>query len=171
MNKVSLNIDPGQLVVVIGDHGSGKSSLLKLLAKLSSPTSGSIIIDDQEVGNYDIHQLRSSMAIFTKDDEIYPVSLHENVLMGLPRPTEKQKADRDLVDQAVRLGGAYDLFQKQGYATTVNPPGIVGLSFQGYGNGHIGEKAKAALDKHTAQRKPIIIPDSEKQKLVACVIL
>jgi ABC-type multidrug transport system fused ATPase/permease subunit len=171
INKVSLDIKPGQLVVIVGDNGSGKSSLLKLITKLVCPTSGNVKIDGKDIETYDLNRLRRSIAFLSQHEEIYPVSLAENVLMGVPNLTEKHAECRGLVDEATRLGGAYDLVQKLGYEKVVNPPSIVGLSFQGCGNGPISDQAVVELDYYTAHRKGVKLSDAEKQRLVAYVFL
>lgn len=169
VNTVSLDIKAGQLVVIVGDNGSGKSSLLKLITQLVRPTSGSVKIDDKYIEAYDVNSLRRSIAFLSQDEEIYPVSLAENILMGAPSLTERRKGNRHLIDEAARLGGAFDLIQKLGYEKVINPPDIVSVSLQGCGNGPVGDQAMAELHYHTAHRKEVKISDAEKQRLVAYV--
>lgn len=169
VNMASLNIKAGQLVVIVGENGSGKSSLLKAITKLVRPTSGSVKIDGKDIETYDVNSLRRSIAFLSQDEEIYPVSLAENILLGAPNLTERRKGNRHLIDEAARLGGALDLIQRLGYEKVINPPDIVSVSLQGCGNGPVGDQALAELHYHTAHRKEVKISDVEKQRLVVYV--
>jgi ABC-type glutathione transport system ATPase component len=165
--SISLDIQPGQLVVIVGVNGSGKTSLLKLLPRLAEPKSGSIVIDDQSLHSYDMHQLRRSMAYLTQSEAIYPISLRENLLLGLPDLTQHDLGNTVMVDEAARLGNSYDIIQRLGYDAILNPPPLVSQSFYGCGSGRISDAAMEEYQRHSANRKGIQISEGEKQRLVA----
>lgn len=167
VNRVTFDIKAGQLVVIVGDNGSGKSSLLKAITQLVYPTSGRVRIDDEDMEVYDINSLRRSIAFISQDEEIYPLSLAENILIGAPNLAGRSKGTRHLIDEAARLGGAFDLVQRYGYEKVINPPDIVSVSLQGCGNGPVGEEAMLELHNHTAHRREVNISDAEKLRLVA----
>lgn len=153
--------------MVVGENGSGKSSLLKLISRVNPATSGEIFVDDEPISNYDIHVLRKYMAFLTQSEEIYPISLSENLLMGLPDRPESQADKAILIDEAARLGGSYNLIQRLGRDTILNRPGVVGQSIKGNGNGDIGPGAVDALNQNSPAAKEIRISLGEKQRLVA----
>jgi ABC-type multidrug transport system fused ATPase/permease subunit len=165
--SISLDIQPGQLVVIVGVNGSGKTSLLKLLPRLAEPKSGSIFVDDQPLHAYDIHQLRRSMAYLTQSEEIYPISLRENLLMGLADLSQYDLGNTVMVDEASRLGNSYDIIQRLGYDAILNPPPLVSQSFYGYGSGLIGNAAMEEYQHHSVNREGIQVSEGEKQRLVA----
>jgi hypothetical protein len=154
----------------VGENGSGKTSLLKMLPKLATPTCGEVFVDDVPLKDYDIHRLRRSMAFLTQSEEIYPVSLRENVLMGLPDDMEISTKKQELVDEAARLGGSYDLIGRLGHDTILNPPNIVGQSLRGRGSGEIGPGAMEELIRHSSKFKRTSISCGEKQRLLAYVM-
>lgn len=166
VKNASFSVSPGQLVVIVRGNGSGKTSLLNLLTGLVLPTSGKIFIDNRPLAEYDTLQLRTSIAFLTQNEEIYPISLRENILIGVPDMWNSSE-NQDLVDEAARLGGSFDLIQRLGYNTILNPPEIVGQSLKGCGNGEIGPGAMAELKCHSVDSKNISISGGERQRLVA----
>ncbi|KAF8236754.1 P-loop containing nucleoside triphosphate hydrolase protein [Tricholoma matsutake] len=167
LRNVRFDIEPGQLVVIVGGNGSGKTSLLKLLPRLNNPTCGEIFIDDMPLQDYDIHQLRHSMTFLTQSEDIYPVSIRENILMGLPHIMKSPAEKQEIINEAARLGGSYDIIQRLGYDTILDPPNVVGQSLRGHGNGDIGPLAMEELGCHLSSYKETSISVGEKQRLLA----
>lgn len=96
------------MVVVVGVNGSGKSSTVKLFNRLYEPTSGEILLDGRPLGDYKTADLRRSMAILRQDHNPYPVSMRENIGLGLPNRTV---TDED-IEAAARKGGAAKFIEK-----------------------------------------------------------
>lgn len=92
VNGVSLKINAGETVALLGRVGSGKSTLGKLCNGLISPQSGIILIDGQEIGQYDPAELREGVAYLTQDTDLFTGSIRENLLIGRPNATEDQIA-------------------------------------------------------------------------------
>lgn len=165
--NVSLTIEPGQLVVLVGVNGSGKTSLLKLIAGLSCACGGEIEIDDHPVHEYDSRHLRRSMAFMTSSEDIYPVSLRENILMGLDDCGFELSDVAEKIEEAARLGGAYDVVQRLGQDAILNPCRVLGQSLRGCGNGEIGDAALRELDLHSPALSNITISAGERQRIIA----
>lgn len=108
IDNVSFTIMPGQLVVVVGVNGSGKSSIIKLLNRILDPTSGQILLDSVPMKNFKMHDLRRAMAILRQDHTLYPLSLRENIELGLPYA----KVTTNDIETAARDGGSYRFIQK-----------------------------------------------------------
>lgn len=92
VNGVSLTIGAGETVALLGRVGSGKSTLGKLCNGLLSPQSGIILVDGQEIGQYDPAELREGVAYLTQDTDLFTGSIRENLLIGRPHATEDEIA-------------------------------------------------------------------------------
>ncbi|KAG6845269.1 hypothetical protein H0H87_011678 [Tephrocybe sp. NHM501043] len=167
VDYASLAVEPGQLVVIVGGNGCGKTSLLKLLCGLDKVASGDILIDGRPIDEYDMNSLRRSMAFLTQTEEIYPISLRENLLMGIPSVVLPRKDVDEYVDEAVRLGGAYELIQRLKYDTVLDPPPVIGQSLRTCGNGDIGPGNLEELRRNSNSCRVTALSAGEKQRLVA----
>lgn len=97
---VSLSIEPGERVGLIGRVASGKSTLGRVLCGLYDPTSGSYRIDGLESRQYDPHDLRSTLRFVGQDAELFSGTVRENLLVGA------SDADDASIIDAVRRSGA-----------------------------------------------------------------
>ena len=107
------------------------------------------------------------MAYLTQSEEIYPLSLRENLLMGLVDLTQHKLGNTSMVDEAARLGNSYEIIQRLGYDAVLDPPPVVSQSFYGYGSGRIGKAAVEEYQRHSTSRRRIQVSEGEKQRLVA----
>lgn len=82
LDDVSLTLPAGAVVALVGEYGSGKSTLVKLLGRLYRPTSGRITVDGQDVGALDVRSWRRRLSVAFQDFGRYQVSLHESVALG-----------------------------------------------------------------------------------------
>ncbi|KAH0826870.1 hypothetical protein J3R83DRAFT_4409 [Lanmaoa asiatica] len=119
LRNVSFDILPGELVLVVGTNGSGKSSMLKLLARLFDPIAGDILIDDLPLVRYDMDQLRAAMAFQPQSPIVYPVNTRENIAFGLP-PTFN--VEQEHVEEAARMGSCSEWISRlsDGYDTATS---------------------------------------------------
>ena len=88
LQNVSIDITPGDFVILLGSNGSGKSSLIKTINGLSSPTSGTISLDSKDITNQSIHQRAQSIITLTQDLNLSTFSqltILENCLIALHR--------------------------------------------------------------------------------------
>ena len=108
LSAISLSIQPGQLVMIVGANGSGKSTLIRLLCRLYDPTSGQIFIDGNPSKSYRLHDLHQATAILSQDNQIYPLSLRENIALGFPEAAD----DTEAIIQAAKNGGAWSVIEK-----------------------------------------------------------
>ncbi|KAK0455665.1 P-loop containing nucleoside triphosphate hydrolase protein [Desarmillaria tabescens] len=104
LSNINLSIKAGQLVVIVGANGSGKSTIIKLLARLYDPSSGpdSLIVDGIPISQYRMSELREATAMLTQDHSLFPVSLGENIGVGYVQHVR----DMEMIDRAAELGGA-----------------------------------------------------------------
>lgn len=104
----------------MGATGSGKSTLAKLLARLFDPTAGVICLDNQLSSTYDLKQVRDHVTVLSQNSEIYPLSIRENIQLGVPHGKD---ADKSAPESAARSGGAFEMIQKlpQIFETVLDP--------------------------------------------------
>ncbi|MBM3617913.1 MAG: ATP-binding cassette domain-containing protein [Alphaproteobacteria bacterium] len=102
LRNVTLDIQPGQLVAVMGQSGSGKSSLLKLLCGLYPPQAGSLRIDGINIRQYVPHDLRQHMAYMPQSPDFFSGTIADNLRLVAPASTD---ADLRL---AIENAGAMD---------------------------------------------------------------
>jgi ABC-type sugar transport system ATPase subunit len=150
---MTFDIAPGQLVLIVGGNGNGKSSTLKLLARLFDPTSGEILIDDQPLISYDIDQLRAAMSFLSQSPVVYPASVKENICLSLP-PTLKISDEQ--VERAAQMGGCSKWISKLSnrYETQLQPS----FNIDGWAEGVFGavsEGLKDELARHKVRRTSI----------------
>ena len=119
LNNVSVSIDAGQLVVIVGANGSGKSTLVRILSRLYDPTSGQVLIDGHSSGDYRVNDLRRATVILSQNTSIYPLSLSENIGLGYPAFS----SNKDMIMEAAKEGGALEFIQKlnKGIDTVLDP--------------------------------------------------
>lgn len=100
LQGVSLSIAPGERVGVIGAVGSGKSTLVRLLAGLYAPTEGAALVDGLNLRQLAPATVRASLALVPQDATLFSGTLRENIAFGAPGA-----ADAEIV-RAARAGGA-----------------------------------------------------------------
>jgi ATP-binding cassette subfamily B protein len=145
VDGVSLRIEPGQSVALIGLTGSGKTTLTALTTRLYEVTGGSITIDGVDIRDLTRSDLRSNIAMAFEDATLFSSSVRDNVLLG-----NKDQSEDDL-KQALEIAQAqfaYDL--PKGLDT---PIGDEGLSLSG------GQRQRLALARAVAAKPKILVLD------------
>lgn len=119
INNLSLKIEPGEKVCIMGAEGSGKSTLLKLLTGSYTEFGGNILVNKIPIKNYDIQSLRSHTGIFLSQQDIFQGSLEENITMG------NKDIDRtEVIDLFEKVGLSNFLHSlKDGFDTQLDPTG------------------------------------------------
>ncbi|KAJ7107214.1 P-loop containing nucleoside triphosphate hydrolase protein [Mycena crocata] len=160
LDNITLSIKAGQLIVVVGANGSGKSTIVKLLTRLYDTTSGSITIAGEDIKNYRIADLRQATAALTQDHHLYPLSLSENIGLGNPAHVDNM----EMIREAAKQGGADGVIAKcaDGFDTILEHPR--GLRFGS--DVSKGDKTllAAELERMT---KEADVSGGERQRLVA----
>nr|PVC51656.1 ABC transporter [Theileria orientalis] len=152
LDDFSLLVRPGKTVAIVGDSGSGKSTISKLLFRFYDPTSGTILIDGQDIKNVTLRSLRDSLGIVPQDVVLFNESIKFNISYGKPGATF------DEIMEAARLAGIHDTIMSfpEGYDTMV---GERGMKLSG------GEKQRIGIARCFLKDPQILIFDEATSSL------
>ena len=90
LDNINFSVKKGNIIALVGPSGGGKSTLVDLLPRFYDPTTGSIMIDVEDIRNYTIESLRSKMGIVTQETFLFNTSIRQNIAYGLEEhPMEK----------------------------------------------------------------------------------
>lgn len=120
LKHVSLHIEPGEKVALVGLSGGGKSSLVGLIPRFYDVTEGKITIDDVDVRDYQIRNLRSHIGIVLQDNILFSDTIMSNILYGRPDASEEE------IIEAAKAVHAHDFIVglPDGYDTVVGERGV-----------------------------------------------
>lgn len=112
LKGIDFSVNPGETVAIVGATGAGKSTIISLITRLYDINSGEIFIDDVELKDYELYNLRSHIGVVLQDVFLFHGSIYENLAFGDDRVTlEKIKAGaKEIeVDEFIEsLHGGYD---------------------------------------------------------------
>jgi len=131
---------------LMGDNGTGKTTMLNLVGKLYKPDSGIVKIDGQDIAQIKLSSLRKNISFLSQDVQLLDTSIYENILLG------NLEASKEEVIRVAKFARAHDFISKlpDGYGTMV---GEEGLKLSG------GEKQKIALARAVLKGAPIMLLD------------
>jgi ATP-binding cassette subfamily B protein len=149
LDDISLRLPAGSVVAIVGENGAGKTSLVKLLAKMYEPTSGAILVDDVPLARMPAEEWRGRLAGAFQDFFRFEFRARDTVGLGdLPR-----LHDEAAVAVAVERAGAGDVVDRlaSGLETQLGPtwPGGVEVSF--------GQWQKLALARGFMRERPLLL--------------
>ena len=143
---VSLRVLPGTCVGIAGRTGTGKTTLLNLLCRFYDPDSGAILLDNVDLRDYRLKDLRQQFAIVLQDAVLFSTSIAQNIAYARP------DADEEAILSAAMSAGAHEFISAlpQGYQTIV---GERGMTLSG------GERQRISLARAFLKDAPILLLD------------
>lgn len=152
LDNISFTIEKGQTVALVGQSGSGKSTIVDLIPRFYDPHSGDVLIDGVSVKNYQITLLRNLFGYVNQEPILFNDSIYNNLLFGNSNATELE------VKEAAKRAFAHEfIMQKEnGYQTNLGEDGSK-LS--------LGEKQRISIARALLKNAPIMILDEATSAL------
>lgn len=102
LNGISFHANRGQTIALVGSSGSGKSTCIQLLQRFYDPDSGSVIIDGQSVGDYNLKWLREHIGVVSQEPILFQATIKENIRFGRDSATDEE------IHEAAKMANAHD---------------------------------------------------------------
>lgn len=152
LHDINLEINSGETFAIIGSTGCGKTSLLNLITRFYDCTSGCVLVDDVDVKNYKVSDLREKVSICLQKSELFSTTIKDNIAIG------KNNASDEEIIYAAKSAQAHDfiLQQKDGYDTVVAEGG---MSLSG------GQRQRIAISRALIKKSDILIFDDSTSAL------
>jgi len=146
LKNISFEALPGQVVALLGQTGSGKSSLVNLIPRFYDVNEGRIVIDDVDIRDIDVKTLRRSIGVALQESILFAANIRENIRYGNPQASEED------VIAAAKAAQAHDFIMEmpEGYDTEV---GQRGVNLSG------GQKQRLAIARALLIQPSILILD------------
>ncbi len=145
LRDINFVVERGSVLGIAGAQGSGKTTLLKLISRISDVTGGSITIDDEDIRNVKLHDLREAIGFVSQEPFLFSGSIRENITFGAD-------IDEETLINAAKAAALYDtiLSFPAGFDTVVGEKGIV-LSG--------GQKQRIVIARALIKDPPILLLD------------
>ena len=120
LNDISLEVEPGEKIALVGQSGAGKSTIASLILRYYAPTSGKIVADGHDIADFDLAAYRKNIAIVPQEVLLFGGTIYENILYGNPSASEEE------VREAARLSHCLEFVESfpEGFETIVGDRGI-----------------------------------------------
>ncbi|MFZ3581157.1 ABC transporter transmembrane domain-containing protein [Loktanella sp. DJP18] len=154
LDQVSLTVQPGETVALVGPSGAGKTTIIQLLQRFYDPSDGVIRIDGVDLREMDRAAFRHRMALVPQDPVIFADTARENIRFGRPDATDAE------VEAAAKAAAAHDFLTAlpEGYDSYVGERGVM-LSG--------GQKQRIAIARAILRDAPILLLDEATSALDA----
>jgi len=146
LKDISFRAEAGQTVGIVGGTGSGKTTLMALISRFYDVNSGEVLVDDVNVKDYHLDDLRRDIAYAMQDVFLYSDTVEGNIAFGVPN------ASMEAIYEAAKIADAHEFIEKmtEGYDTIIGERGV-GLSG--------GQKQRISLARAIATEPSILVLD------------
>ncbi len=152
LKNFSLIVPKGKMVALVGQSGSGKSTIANLLTRFYDIQEGSIKIDGIDIKDWNITSLRALMGLVTQDSILFNDSIKNNLLIGKPNATDEE------VIEALKVANAYEFVKDLPFGIETNI-GDAGGKLSG------GQKQRLSIARAVLKNPPIMILDEATSAL------
>lgn len=154
LKGIDIEVPQGQKIALVGQSGSGKSTIVQLLMKFYAPDSGAISIDGKNIEDYNLTELRKNIGVVPQDVILFGGTIRENILYGNP-----DASDQDL-EEAARKSNSLEFINSfpEGFDTVV---GDRGVKLSG------GQRQRIAIARAILKDPSILILDEATSSLDA----
>ena len=153
LNNISLKVNKGEMVAIVGSSGSGKSTLVNLIPRFFDIVSGKILIDDIDINDLSRLKIRSLIGIVSQDSILFNTSIKENIILGDSKGNINKKLSESLsianADEFVN-----ELDDQDNYNVGDNGSNLSG-----------GQKQRLAIARAVYSNSPILILDEATSSL------
>lgn len=151
LTDISFFADKGDVIGIIGSTGSGKSSLVNLIAHYYDATKGKVTVNGRDVKSYDKTELRSNIGFVMQKAVLFAGTVRDNIKWG------KQDATDDEINEALKIAQIYDtVYDKDGLDTVIEQGGA---NFSG------GQKQRLSIARAVVSKPDIIVLDDSASAL------
>jgi ATP-binding cassette subfamily B protein RaxB len=152
LDGVSLKIEPGESVAIVGASGCGKTTLMKILASLLQPSSGEVLVGGEPIAHVGLEAYRRAIGVVMQDDHLLAGSIADNICFFATRP------DRERIERCARLAAVHDDIRQMamGYDSLI---GDMGTSLSG------GQKQRVLLARALYRQPRILLLDEATSHL------
>jgi ATP-binding cassette subfamily B protein len=119
LDQVNFEVKPGRTVAIVGQTGSGKSTIIKLLNRTYDATEGQVVVGQHDVRDWNLEALRRQVSIIEQDVYLFSRTIAENIAFGCPEATQAE------IEEAAKAAQAHEFITsfKDGYDTVVGERG------------------------------------------------
>ncbi len=151
LRGISLEVNRGETVALVGGSGGGKTTLVNLVPRFFDPRSGRITLDGTDIRDFDVRALRQIIGFVNQETLLFMDTVHDNIAYG-------KSAGREAVVEAAKKAHAHDFISKlsKGYETSLAE---TGSSLSG------GQRQRIAIARALLQDPPILILDEATSAL------
>jgi subfamily B ATP-binding cassette protein MsbA len=153
LNNINLEIKQGETVALVGSTGSGKTTLVSLIARFYNPTSGSISIDKQDINDIELTALRSQISFVDQNVRLFNDTVKNNIALG-----QSDTMSIEFIEQAADISNSTEFVNKldKRFETEI---GEDGTTLSG------GQRQRLSIARAIAKNSPILILDEATSAL------
>lgn len=152
LKNISLRIEKGKFVALVGPSGGGKSTIINLIPRFYDPGSGKVRIDGKDIADCKINDLRALSSLVSQDTVLFNDTLYNNILIGNPDATRQE------VEEAAKMADAHDFIMacENGYESII---GDSGTKLSG------GQRQRISIARALLKKAPILLFDEATSAL------